>query len=176
MTKTTVFKGLKFVCISAVLALSALAVLSDNYALKSVAAGGSAAVLSGLGKLSQAAYPAPNPLIVFPGFTAEIVDYCSGAVEIAILFGIIFASEDRSVKARLLGFLAGVVLILSFNILRISTTLFFYSPSTPVISAIFHDLLFRASLVVFVATYYAVWYFWGNSADAGKPNRSLTRS
>ena len=176
MTKTTVFKGLKFVCISAVLALSAFAVLSENYGLKSVAAGGSAAVLSGLGKFSQATYSAPNPLMVFPDFTAEIVDYCSGAVEIAILFGIILASDDRSIKTRLLGFFVGVLFVLTFNILRISTTLFFYSPSTPVISAIFHDLLFRASLVVFVATYYAVWYFWGITAKTGKPRNSLKRS
>lgn len=135
-------------------------VLGDAAALKSAAAKLSAETLSLAGRPAQAIGASPNPIVQGDGFEAEINYYCSGALEIAVMFGAIFASQDRTLKRRAIGFAAGAVAAIAFNALRISATLYVFSYSAPMISAAFHDVLFRASIVAFVATYYAIWYYW----------------
>jgi exosortase/archaeosortase family protein len=163
---STAFKALKFLGSFLVLALVANLFLGSSPLLKSLAAQSSAALLGLSGRPASVDYSFPDPQVRFGSVTADIGDYCSAGLEIAVLFGIIFSSDDRTLKRRAYGFAAGVLLILLFNVLRIFTVLYFFSYSSPMLSFIFHDVLFRASLVVFLATYYAVWYYWDEKAGA----------
>jgi exosortase/archaeosortase family protein len=158
--KATVFKALKFLVLFAVLAWAAYLVAGNSRELKALAAGSSAFLLNLSGKPAVVDYSLSDPAILFESSVARIAAYCSAGVEIAVLFGIIFASEDRTLRRRAAGFAVGALLILAFNAVRILLVLFFFSSSTPMMSSILHDALFRASLVVFLATYYAVWYYW----------------
>ncbi len=89
-------------------------------------------------------------------FEAEINGLCAGAIELAVVFGIVMASRDKSVRARLLGALGGFAVFLAFNPLRIALTLNAVgSWALPLL----HDVLFRLSLLFVIVGYYAVWYY-----------------
>jgi len=139
--------------------------LGSSHALKSFAAGSSSFLLSLSGRDSVVDYSLSDPVISFDSGNAHIADYCGAGIEIAVLFGIVFASEDRTLRRRAIGFAAGTLLILAFNAARIFLVLHFFSSSAPMLSTVLHDVLFRASLVVFLATYYAVWYYWDGPQD-----------
>jgi exosortase/archaeosortase family protein len=164
-SKATVFKALKFLGWFAVLSLTAYLLLGSSHQLKEIAAGSSALLLDVSGKQATVDYAFSDPVIYLDGVSARIADYCSAGIEVAVLFGIVFASEDRTFKRRLAGFAAGTLLILVFNAIRIFLVLYFFSSSSPTISSILHDVLFRASIVVFLATFYAVWYYWDGPQD-----------
>ena len=139
--------------------------LGSSHELKSLAAASSSFLLGFSGRVTAVDYSLSDPAIYFGNSVAKIADYCGAGIEVAVLFGIIFASEDRTIKRRAIGFAAGTLLILVFNAVRIYLVLYFFSSSAPMTSAILHDVLFRASLVVFLATYYAVWYYWDGPTD-----------
>ncbi|MEK6843208.1 MAG: exosortase/archaeosortase family protein [Candidatus Micrarchaeota archaeon] len=100
------------------------------------------------------------PIIQTPNLTAIIVDLCSGKLELAILFGIIFASFEKKMDYKIKGFIIGGLLLILFNALRISTIIYFFDSRNIEWSAIFHDLLFRIFLVIIIVTYYAIWYYY----------------
>ena len=164
-SKATVFKALKFLGWFAVLSGAAYLLLGSSPALKSFAAESSAFLLSLSGVDAVVGHSLSNPTISFGSSVAQIADYCGAGIELAVLFGIIFASTDRTLRRRAAGFAAGALLILVFNAIRIFLVLCFFSSSAPMMSAVLHDVLFRASLVVFLATYYAVWYYWDGPQD-----------
>jgi len=164
-SKATVFKALKFLVWFCLLAGAAYLLLGSSHALKSFAAGSSSFLLSLSGRDSVVDYSLSDPVISFDSGNAHIADYCGAGIEIAVLFGIVFASEDRTLRRRAIGFAAGTLLILAFNAARIFLVLHFFSSSAPMLSTVLHDVLFRASLVVFLATYYAVWYYWDGPQD-----------
>jgi len=139
--------------------------VGSSHALKSLAAASSSFLLNVSGTNAVVDYSLSDPVVSFGNSVARIADYCGAGIEIAVLFGIIFASEDRTLRRRALGFAAGTLLILFFNAVRIYLVLYFFSSSAPLMSSILHDVLFRASLVVFLATYYAVWYYWDGPKD-----------
>jgi len=164
-SKASVFKALKFLGWFALLAGAAFLLLGGSHALKSIAAGSSAFLLGLSGRQAVVDYSLSDPTVSFGSSIAHIADYCGAGIEIAVLFGIVFASEDRTIRRRAIGFATGALLILAFNAIRIYLVLFFFSSSAPTASAILHDVLFRASIVVFLATYYAVWYYWDGPQD-----------
>jgi len=144
---------------------AAYLLLGSSHGLKSIAAASSSLLLGFSGREAVVDYSLSDPTISFGNSVARIADYCGAGIEIVVLFGIIFASEDRTLRRRAVGFAAGAFLILAFNAARIFLVLYFFSSSAPMASAILHDVLFRASLVVFLATYYAVWYYWDGPTD-----------
>ena len=89
-------------------------------------------------------------------FEAEINDLCAGAIELAVLFGIVMASRDKTVKQRTLGVAGGFVAFLVFNPLRIAVTL---SAVGSWALPLLHDVLFRISLLIIIVGYYAIWYY-----------------
>ena len=164
-SKATVFKALKFLGWFCLLTGAAYLLLGSSHELKSLAAASSSFLLGFSGRDAVVDYSLSDPVISFDAGNAYIADYCGAGIEIAVLFGIIFASEDRTLRRRAIGFAAGTLLILLFNAIRIFLVLYFFSSSAPMMSTILHDVLFRASLVVFLATYYAVWYYWDGPQD-----------
>ncbi|MFA6048558.1 MAG: exosortase/archaeosortase family protein [Candidatus Micrarchaeia archaeon] len=155
-----------FAAVFALVFFSAGWAFSELRVLKVAAAFSSQAVLSVAGVSSSIDFSADDPLIVSGRFVAEIGQLCAASTELAVLLGIIVASRDRSWAYRLKGILAGFALVLVFNPVRIAVTLLFYDARSPVASSLFHDVLFRVSIIVFIVAFYGVWYYWG--VPAGK--------
>ena len=154
-------RAFKFVSIFAVLFTASYIVLLPLGFLNWVAAASSQVVLSSFfGVASTIVNAIPFPLIKAPNITAEISDLCSMKVEMAVLFGIVFASHERTLRYRVKGFLAALALVFLFNPIRIATTIYFFNASNLPASSLFHDILFRASIILFIVTFYAVWYYW----------------
>lgn len=100
------------------------------------------------------------PLLITPNLSAEIVDLCSGKIEIAVMLGIILGSFEKKRDYRIRGAIVGILLLLAFNALRISTTVYFFDIGNLQWSAVFHDVLFRIFLIVVIVTYFAIWYYY----------------
>lgn len=99
-----------------------------------------------------------NPHLISPLFDAELIELCWGLLEIAVVTGIVLASEDRTLWQRIYGVVLGVITVLTFNITRIAVTLKLFNPLEPFASTIAHDVLFRISLIIVIVGYYAAWY------------------
>ncbi|MBI4360570.1 exosortase/archaeosortase family protein [Candidatus Micrarchaeota archaeon] len=117
------------------------------------------AVLASLGEKTVLVLDA-FPHLVGPRFDAELIPLCFGTLEIALWTGIVFATENRSLKRRFQGFLAGLATFLAFNPVRIALTLYVFDASEPFASFAAHDVLFRLTLVALFVVAYAVWYAW----------------
>lgn len=153
--------ALLFLAIFAALALGAYLLLSSTgQMLHNLAAHSSVAVMGAIGIKASVVPASPFPHIAGTlngtAFEAEINDLCAGAIELAILFGIVMASRDKTIKQRLLGVLAGFAVFLIFNPLRIALTL---SAVGSWALPLLHDVLFRLSLLIAIVGFYAVWSY-----------------
>ena len=105
-------------------------------------------------------YSSSVPVISIHSLNANILDLCSGAIEIAVMFGIIFSSLEKKMRYRIWGFAIGLLTLLSFNAFRIATTIYYFDLGNLEWSAALHDFLFRIFLIIIIVTYYAIWYFY----------------
>ncbi|MBI5224438.1 exosortase/archaeosortase family protein [Candidatus Micrarchaeota archaeon] len=155
------YLAFKFISLSFILTLSLNFAISITNIPNIIAAYTSKLFLNTLfGIDASVLLNADFPIIQTQNLTAIIIDLCSGKLEIAILFGIIFASFEKKTNYKIKGFAVGVLLLLIFNAIRISTTIYFFDSGNIQWSAIFHDLLFRMFLVIIIVTYYAIWYYY----------------
>lgn len=76
------------------------------------------------------------------------------------MFGIVFASFEKKMDYRIYGFVVGAAVMLLFNAIRISTTIYYFDAGELEWSAALHDFLFRMFLIVIIVTYYAIWYYY----------------
>lgn len=155
-------KALKFLTVTATVAVIIYAILSlqpVEDALAWLAAESSRVFLAAAGVNARIAWAAGNPHLIGVNaqgffFDAELIELCWGKLEIALLAGFITASRDRSRRERVKGVALGAgVMLLAFNPLRISVSLF-------AINAFVHDVLFRIFLIATLAFYYSLWYVW----------------
>ncbi|MEW5954987.1 MAG: exosortase/archaeosortase family protein [Candidatus Micrarchaeota archaeon] len=171
MQKTrAVLEAIRFVTVFLAVSFVAWLVLSATALPNVVAAHSSNALLSLFGTAGQVSFADGVPHLVFAegvlsskAVDAEVSGLCSGALELAVLLGIIAASEDRSWRKRVLGALGAVAVVLVFNPLRIAVTLLYADSAW--LSAV-HEVGFRVSLVVLIVFYYAVWYHWLSGGDS----------
>ncbi|MFH1443241.1 MAG: exosortase/archaeosortase family protein [Candidatus Micrarchaeota archaeon] len=162
----------KFVSLFLLLFISSYFLLSLTPFPNHIAAIGSQLSLKLLfGLDSSIDYSSQFPQIRTPNISASILDLCSGALEIAVMFGIIFASMEKKISYRIKGFVAGLLLLLIFNSLRISTTIYYFNLGAIEWSAALHDFLFRIFLIVILVTYYAIWYFYDQPRKKRKRRR-----
>ncbi len=159
-TKSVALEAFIFAATFLLIFLPANYALSSAWELRAIAAHSSQFALSLMGTESQLDFSNSEPRIVSQNFEAEINSLCAAATELAVLLGIVVASRDRSWKHRAKGVFAGVALVFLFNPLRIAGTLYFFNSQNILASSLLHDVLFRASIVVFIVTFYAAWYFW----------------
>ncbi len=154
-------KAFKFVLLFLALSLPAYLVLERLSLLNYIAAYSSAWLLQNLFSLPTIVVEGySHPFLSLQGFMVEIIDLCSGKIEIALMFGFLFASFEKSLSYRIKGFLVGLFLLLVFNAVRIAFTVQSFASNSLGVSAFFHDVLFRVSLVLFLVTYYALWYYY----------------
>ncbi|MBI5228573.1 hypothetical protein HY991_00570 [Candidatus Micrarchaeota archaeon] len=155
---TPLLTSLKFLGLFLVLFIFSYQLLSRVSELNLLAARSTEFFLGFFGKPVATVTEKGVPFIRGDGINAEIGGLCSGAMEIAVLFGIVFATFERSLKSRAIGLLLGLFLVLVFNPFRIAVTLLF--TGTPFLLVLVHELLFRLSLILFIVFYYAFWFYW----------------
>ncbi|MBU1198023.1 exosortase/archaeosortase family protein [Candidatus Micrarchaeota archaeon] len=151
----------KFIALFLVLSIPAFLLLQNLSLLNLIAAYSSAFLLSTVFHLPAHVLPSnPYPIIGMSTFMVEIIDLCAAKVEIAVLLGILMATFEKSLSYRVKGFLAGLLAIFIFNAFRIALTVHFFANNQLTASILFHDVLFRLSLVLFLVTYYILWYYY----------------
>ncbi len=109
-------------------------------------------ILNAAGNPAQLSFEEGTHYLSNDEWKAEINEACWGRLELAVLFAVILASEDRSLEKRLSGAALGAAIaLLAFNPLRITVSLL-------TLDEFVHDVLFRASLLIAIVGYYARWY------------------
>ena len=149
-------KAIRFIAFFGILSALAFVVLQYTFlgkALGFAAAVSSQAVLSLAGvQTEMTVLENGNYALDSQEFTAELNEACAALVEIAVLFGIVFASFEKSVRERAKGFAAGTALLLVLNPIRISLSILFIDP-------LVHDVLFRLTLIITIIGFYAFWHY-----------------
>ncbi|MFH1199554.1 MAG: hypothetical protein V1708_00645, partial [Candidatus Micrarchaeota archaeon] len=106
----------KFIALFLASSLAAYALLLPLRQLNAFAASSGQFLLSALfGVSSTLSFSGEFPLLSFGGVAAEFADLCSAKLELAVLFGIIFASFEKPLAYRAKGFLAGAAMLFAFN-------------------------------------------------------------
>lgn len=103
------------------------------------------------------------------GFVAELNEACAALIEIAILFGIVFASFERTIRQRAEGFAIGLGLLLVLNPVRIALSIIS-------LNAFVHDVLFRLTLIITIVGFYAAWYYGDWFKEKARSARARGRS
>lgn len=144
--------GLKFIVLFALVA-GIFYYLTEpaSMGMRTLAAQSSAALLGAFGVPVYVSAPQGEPLIQTANLVAVIVELCSGRLELAVLLGVILASADRTLKARLVGVAGAFGFVLIVNPVRIALTMQYFSP-------LVHDVLFRFTVLLLIIGYYALWY------------------
>jgi exosortase/archaeosortase family protein len=92
------------------------------------------------------------PSIEFP---VAIVFLCTGILEFALIFSAIISSYNVSLKKRFFWIFLSSIIIIIFNIFRITFTIFLINILDLKIADFFHGFLFRLFLIlVVIGTYY----------------------
>ena len=92
---------------------------------------------------------------------------CTGLLEMTVVWGAILASFGIPLRKRIIGAVAGAVVIAVFNIARIAASILIISFFGLDAGNFSHDLLFRVFLFLTVAGFYYFWFRWAQQDDAG---------
>jgi len=82
---------------------------------------------------------------------------CTGILEFALLASAILASTSVSWKKRVIGVSLSIPLVIIFNIIRISFTVYLITALNLSWANFFHGFLFRLFLVIIVIGFYWLW-------------------
>ena len=123
-----------------------------SFPLSFIAAALPQQLLGAVGVETSLVFSGGSHHLIAEGWDAEINEACWGRIELAVLFAVILASENRALKKRLEGVaIGGALAVLAFNPLRVTISLL-------TLDEFVHDVLFRASLLLAIVGYYAWWY------------------
>jgi exosortase H (IPTLxxWG-CTERM-specific) len=92
------------------------------------------------------------------GFTLEIIDECTGVLEI-VIFTAAVISWATSVRKKLIGILIGVPIIYAFNIIRIVVLLFVGAQSQAAFD-FFHLYFWQVTLILMISSVWIAWLLW----------------
>ncbi len=160
--KDWLWPSLRFVAGIAVVTAAAWALLAftplEGY-LATYTAHATAFLLDSMGRPVAVSFQ-DVPHLLSERFDAELIPLCWGTFEIALWAGIVLSTQNRSLRRRAHGLMAGTAAFLLFNPVRIALTLLVFDASQPFASEVAHDALFRLSLLSLFVIAYAVWYQW----------------
>jgi len=106
----------------------------------------------------------PVQILVNGKYLIEISYLCTGLLESTIITSAILASFGISIRKRVVGILAGIFFVNFLNVLRIALTVHAIVTSQNVAYIDFiHNFLFRLTLFVGIACYYAAWFLLATS-------------
>ena len=83
---------------------------------------------------------------------------CTGILEFSLLSAAILASKGIPIIKRIIGFLISILVVMFFNIFRISLTGYLIVHLNIFWAEIFHAVLFRLFLVIIVIGTYYLWF------------------
>lgn len=165
-------KGLRFAIFFAILFALAYALLAFTPAKDALgwfAAQTSHAALEIFGVKTQIGIlPNGNYSLNAESFVAELNGACAAIVEIAVLFGIVFASFEKTLRQRAEGFVLGLGLLLVLNPVRIALSIIS-------LNAFVHDVLFRLTLIITIVGFYAAWYYGDWFKEKARKSRFARR-
>lgn len=96
-------------------------------------------------------------LISTLNYPVFITFLCTGVLELSLIFAAIVSSFNFSIKKRLKGLLLALLVVIVFNIFRISITILIITKFNLALANFMHGFLFRLFLVIIVIGTY---YFW----------------
>jgi len=95
--------------------------------------------------------------VSYNGFSVEIIDECTGLLEMVIYLAAVVAFS-ASIRKKLIGIVAGVPAIYLFNVLRIIVLLIAGSMSKPAFDFM-HLYFWQATLILMIATVWVGWLY-----------------
>ncbi len=98
--------------------------------------------------------------------TVEIIKDCVGWKSVLALIGLIFATPDIAFGKKLIGSIAGAIVVFSGNIVRIYSTIYLTVIKGAAFWEITHGFLWREGLMLIVIL---TWYAWLKTC---KPKRA----
>ncbi len=95
------------------------------------------------------------------GTGIQISELCTGLQELLILVSAIIASIGIAWKKRIIGAVAGAIIVMLFNFLRITATVMLIVSTKDLGTIEFaHNILFRIFLFATIAIAYIAWFQW----------------
>ena len=93
--------------------------------------------------------------ITYKGFSVEIIDECTGLLEIVIYLSVVLAFST-TIKKKLIGIAIGIPAIFIFNIIRIFILLFIGANSRPLFDFM-HLYFWQATLILMIGSLWIGW-------------------
>jgi exosortase/archaeosortase family protein len=102
-----------------------------------------------------------NPIQFFAdNYKIEISPLCSGLLEVCLLAGAVMATKGKKWKSKLKGIVVGIVLLQTFNVIRITATIMQLNHTSIEFATFTHDVLFRIVLLIGFAILYGAWLYF----------------
>ncbi len=86
---------------------------------------------------------------------------CSGVLEVIILISTMIVTFGVRAREKIIGIILALILGHFFNLLRILITIQIIITQNATTFELAHDLLFRATLFLYIVIVYALWFNWG---------------
>lgn len=86
---------------------------------------------------------------------------CTGVLEVIILISTMIVTFGVRAKEKIIGIIIALILGHFFNLLRILITIQIIITQNAAAFELAHDLLFRATLFLYIVIVYALWFGWG---------------
>ena len=86
---------------------------------------------------------------------------CSGVLEIIILISTMIVTFGVRAREKIIGIISALILGHFFNLLRIMITIQIIITQNAQTFELAHDLLFRATLFLYIVIVYTLWFGWG---------------
>jgi len=98
-----------------------------------------------------------NKIIIYKSFSVEIIDECTGLLEIIIYLSAVLAFST-TIKNKLVGIAIGIPTIFIFNIIRIFVLLFIGANSKSLFDFM-HLYFWQATLILMIGTIWIGWLY-----------------
>lgn len=85
---------------------------------------------------------------------------CTGLLEIIILASTILATFGVKLKEKIEGIIVAIIVGFIFNLIRIMITISIILTQNAQTFELAHDLLFRATLFLYIVIFYVIWFSW----------------
>ena len=156
------FLGAMLVLFFALNFLFSLPLIGIEYVIASIVS----FVLNLFGIANATAFEEPALILIHNIDVPIAISYlCTGILETALLVAAIATSFGISTKKRLLGIAGAIAGIQLFNLFRILTTIFLIINFNLEVAELGHELLFRLFLLIVIAGFYSLWFFWATKKE-----------
>ena len=102
-----------------------------------------------------------DPVIVsLSSLQFQLSFLCTGLTEFFVLTAAILSSYGLEGRKKMWGLIGAFDVVVVFNLVRILVTINLLENASLEVADLAHDLLFRISLFLAIAGFYALWFYW----------------